>query len=178
VAAGVEVVLADREPPGVVATAAVVGVVTGLAVVVVVLVPDAAAVGVVEAAAAVVVVVPPAVVVVVLLLDPDACLFESDDFLDADGLDEPQAAAIRPAATTTPAIRSNRPAWGRPRLALDAVESVMLGTDVRPRSSWSVYRWSGDHQVRPTVPFEWAADSRPKPSTMSNTLVTGVSWRL
>src|ERR1700677_4192230 len=105
VAAGVEVVLAEREPPGVDAAAAVVGVVAALAVVVVVLVPvDAAVVVVVAAAAAVLVVVPaPLVVVVVLLFDPEACELECDGFLEAEGSDDPQAAAISPATTTTPA---------------------------------------------------------------------------
>src|SRR5580704_14062376 len=109
VAAGVDVVFADSEPPGVEAAAAVVGVVVAaLAVVVVVLVPvEAAVVVVVAAAAAVVVVVPaPLVVVVVLLFDPEACELECDGFLEAEGSDDPQAAAISPATTTTPAIFS------------------------------------------------------------------------
>src|ERR1700677_2544238 len=132
VAAGVEVVLAEREPPVVAAAAAVLGVVAALAVVVVVLVPaDAAVVVVVAAAAAVVVVVPaPLVVVGVLLLDPEASEWEFDGFLEAEGLDEPQAAAISPAAMTTPAILSELPLWRRARLGVDAIESLLLGTVV------------------------------------------------
>jgi len=147
VAAGVEVVFEDREPPGVDAGAAVVGVdVAALPVVVVVFVPNAAAAAVVVVVppAAVVVVVPvPLVVVVVLLVDPEAA--ECDVFLAAEGLDEPQAAAIRPAATTTPASLSELPRRRRPRPGVDAMESVVLGTVVRPRSSRSAQGWSGDH---------------------------------
>jgi hypothetical protein len=74
--------------------------------------------------------------------------------LEAEGLDEPQAAAIRPAAMTTPAILSELPKWRRPRLGVDAVESVVLGTVVlgtvvRPRSFWSAYGWSGNRPARP-----------------------------
>jgi hypothetical protein len=128
VAAGVEVVFEDSEPPGVDGAAAVVGVVVAvLAVVVVVLVPADAVVVVVGAAAAVVVVVPlPPVVVVVLLCDPE----EFDGFLEAEGLDEPQAAAISPAAMTTPAILSELPLWRRARLGVDAIEFLLLGTVV------------------------------------------------
>jgi hypothetical protein len=155
VAAGVEVVFDDREPPGVDGAAAVVGVdVAALAVVVVVFVPEDPAVVVVVAAppAAVVVVVPESVVVVVvLLLDPEASVWLFDDFLEAEGVDEPQAAAINPAATTTPAIRSELARRRPARLGVDPVELVVLGTVVRPRSSWSAYGWSGDHQVRPCV---------------------------
>ena len=136
VAAGDEVVFDDREPPGVDGAAAVVGVVTApLAAVVFLVLDDPAAVVGVAPAVVVVVLPVPVVVVVLLLVDPDACLCESEDFLDADGVDEPQAAAMRPAAMTTPAIRSDRPVWRRPRRGVDAVESVMLGTDVRPHSS-------------------------------------------
>jgi hypothetical protein len=159
VAAGLEVVFDDREPPGVVAAAAVVGVVAALAVVaVVVFVPEdpAVVVVVVAPATAVVVVVPvPLVVVVVLLLDPEASAWVFDDFLEAEGVDEPQAAAISPAAATTPAILSELPRGRRARPGVDAMESVVLGTVVRPRSSWSTYGWSGDHRFAPaSVPFE------------------------
>jgi hypothetical protein len=125
-------VFEDREPPGVDAAAAVVGVVVAaLAVVVVVLVPeDPAAVVVVVAPAAAVVVVVLAVPEVVVVVDPEACLFESDGFLEAEGLDEPQAAAISPAATTTPAILSELPLSRRARLGVDAMESLLLGTVV------------------------------------------------
>jgi len=132
------VVFEDKEPPGVDATAAVAGaVLTALAVVVVVLVPadPAAVVVVVAPPAAVVVVVPvPLVVVVVLLLDPEASAWLFDDFLEAEGLDEPQAAAISPAATTTPAIRSELRRGRRARPGVDAMDSLVLGTVVRPRS--------------------------------------------
>jgi hypothetical protein len=134
VAAGVEVVFDDREPPGVDAAAAVVGVVAPLAVVVVVFVP--ATVVVVAPAAAVVVVVPlPLVVVVVLLflLDPEAAVCEPDVFFVAEGLDEPQAAAIRPAATTTPAIRSDVATRRGARSGVGGVESI-VGTVIRPHS--------------------------------------------
>jgi hypothetical protein len=118
----------DREPPGVDGAAAVVGVVAALVVVVVVLEPDAAVVVVVAAPAAAVVVVllVPEVVVVV---DAEDCLFVSDDFLEADGVDEPQAAAISPAATTTPAILSELPLWRRARPGVAAM-SLLLGTVV------------------------------------------------
>jgi hypothetical protein len=138
VAAGVEVVFDDKEPPGVDGAAAVVGVdVAALAVVVVVLVPadPAAVVVVVAPPTEVVVVVPvPLVVVVVLLLDPEASVFLFDDFLEAEGVDEPQAAAISPAATTTPAIRSELRRGRRARPGVDAMDSLVLGTVVRPRS--------------------------------------------
>ena len=153
VAAGVEVVFDDSEPPGVEGAAAVVGVVAPLAVVGVVLVPpDPAVVVVVAPPAAVVVVepVPLVVVVVLLLLDPEASLCESDAFLEAEGLDEPQAAAISPAATTTPAIRSDVPRGRRPRLGVSGV-ALVLGTVLRPRSSWSACGWSGDRQARRRV---------------------------
>jgi hypothetical protein len=70
------------------------------------------------------------VVVVVLLLDPDASEWEFDGFLEAEGLDEPQAAAISPAATTTPAILSELPLRRRARPGVDAIESLLLGTVV------------------------------------------------
>jgi hypothetical protein len=155
VAAGVEVVFDDSEPPGVEGAAAAVGVVAPFAVVGVVLLPgDPAAVVVVAPPAAVVVVEPvPLVVVVVLLLlllDPEASWCESDDFLEAEGVDEPQAAAISPAATTTPAIRSDVPSGRRPRLGVNGV-ALVLGTVLRPRSSWSAYGWSGNDQARRRV---------------------------
>jgi hypothetical protein len=101
-----------------------------LAVVVVVLAAeDAAVVVVVAAAAAVVVVVLPVSEVVVVVV-PAACLFVSDDFLEAEGVDEPHAAAISPAATTTPAILSELPLWRRARLGVDAMESLLLDTVV------------------------------------------------
>lgn len=102
---------ADSDPPGVEGAAAVVLVVpfdvVDVLVVVWVVVPVPVVVVVLPAAPLVVVVVLPPVfwVVVVVDFDPDAeCLV--DDFFVADGLEEPQAAAIRPPTRRTATSRS------------------------------------------------------------------------
>jgi hypothetical protein len=131
VAAGVDVVFDDREPPGVEdAAAGVVGVVAAATGVVVLLPADAATVVVVEPApaAAVVVVVLPLDFFfgVLVLVDAEASACLPPDFFAADGLDEPQAAAIRPAATTTPMIRSHFATWWGARPGFDLVESMVV----------------------------------------------------
>jgi hypothetical protein len=83
------------------------------------------------AAGAVVVVVVEFVVVVV---DPEASLCEFEDFLEAEGLEDPQAAAISPAATTTPAIRSDAARGRRARSVVVLSESLLVGTVIRPHS--------------------------------------------
>jgi hypothetical protein len=126
----VEVVFADREPPGVEAAGgAVVGVVP-LPVGVVVLVPAAVVVVVPAPTAAVVVVVLPLDFFFEVLLDPEAsaCLLEV--FFAAFGVDEPQAAAIKPAATTTAVIRSHLARWRGARPGFGLVESVVVCTVV------------------------------------------------
>jgi len=125
-------VFADREPPGVEDAAAVVGVVPAVVGVVVLLPPDAVVVVVEPAPAA-------AVVVVVLPLDfleflefffelvpADALACLPVDFFPADGLDEPQAAAIRPATRTTPMICRVRARCRGARPGFGLVESVVV----------------------------------------------------
>jgi len=103
---GLDVGFADSDPPGVEgAAAAVVLVVVPFPVeaAVVGFVVVAVVVGVVAPPAAVVVVLPPVVVVVDFDFDFDFDPVDEwllDDFLVADGLDEPQAAAIRPPTAT------------------------------------------------------------------------------
>jgi hypothetical protein len=119
-AEGDEVGLADSEPPGV--DAAVV-----LGAVVVVLPLVAVVVFVIDEPAIVVVVAPVALVVVVELdFEPDVwCFFEPVDewfpevFLEAEGVDEPHAAAIRPPTRTTTPTAKVRPTRRRPRLLVE-----------------------------------------------------------
>jgi hypothetical protein len=137
---GVEVRLDDSDPPGVEAAAAVVVVAPFAVVAVVVFVVDPAVVGVVAP--------PPAFVVVVVLppvpfvvdfdfdFDPDV-EWLSDVFLVADGLDEPQAAAIRPPTATTATSRSDLAIRRWLRLLIKGVESVGVCTMDVPRSCWS-----------------------------------------
>jgi hypothetical protein len=80
---------------------------------------------------AVVVVVPPAAAVVVVVLASEfvvvvvvECVL-SDDFLLAEGLDEPHAAATRPPTRTTTPIANVRPTRRRPRLWVDGESGVV-----------------------------------------------------
>ncbi len=140
-AAGEEVGLAESEPPGVVGT-------TGLAVVVVT--APLLVVGVVFDPAAVVGVAPPAAVVVVVLA-PDLlvvvvveCLCVlSLVFLEADGVDDPHAAAIRPPARTTTPMAKVRPKRRSP-LLVDLGESGVVCKVFLPHSSFVVLRTGPD----------------------------------
>jgi hypothetical protein len=125
------VVFDESTPPGVdeegaavvgVDDFAVVGVAVPLAAVVVVVLPVPVAV--------VVVVLPVPLAVVVVAFDAEACL--PPFFFDADGLDEPQAAAMRPAAATT-ATACSALAAGRCFL----VDSVDVRIFVPPRFPYS-----------------------------------------
>lgn len=148
----------DREPPGVDGAAAVVVVVAAALAVVGVTCAAAAVVVVVAPPVVVVVVVPvPLVVVVVLLLDPEASVCVPDDFLEAEGLDEPHAAAIRPATRTTPAILSELPMGRRARPGVDAMESLVLGTVDSPSFLGLHTAGPGTTRFAPaSVAVEWA----------------------
>jgi hypothetical protein len=130
---------------------------------------------VVEAPAAAVVVVVEAVGFVVVVVDPEASLWLFEDFLEAEGLEDPQAAAISPAAMTTPAIRSDAARGRRARSAVVLSESVLVGTVVRPHSC--CLRAAGPRTPPPSrvISPSRAADSRPKTSTMSNTWIRAIS---
>jgi hypothetical protein len=137
---GLDVGFADSDPPGVEgAAAAVVVVVVPFPVeaAVVGFVVVAVVVGVVAPPAAVVVVLPPVVVVVDFDFDFDFDPVDEwllDDFLVADGLDEPQAAAIRPPTATTATSRSDLAIRRRLRLWIRGVVPVGFCTMDLPRS--------------------------------------------
>ncbi len=125
--------MAESDPPGVDAAVdlAVVGVVLLLAVVPVV--DDFTVVVVVPPAAAVVVVVlAPACVVVVV----ECVLGLLFDFLVAEGVDEPHAAATRPPTRTTVPIAKVRRTRRRPLLCVDGESGVVCKVFL-PRS-WFV----------------------------------------
>lgn len=147
-AEGDEVGLADSEPPGVDATDfAVVGVEVLLVVVVVFDdEPDATVVVGEPLPVAVVVVVVElpvdcSVVVVVPCLDV-ACVCVV--FLEAEGLDEPHAAAIRPPARTTAPIENVRPMRRRPCFSVGWGETGMVCKIFLPHSSLLVVLRAGE----------------------------------
>jgi hypothetical protein len=94
-----------------------------------------AVVGVVLALAVVVVVLASGWVVVVVDECPDLCVL--DVFLDADGVDEPHAAAIRPPARTTTPMAQVRPKRRLP-LLVDLGESVVFCKVFLPHSPFSL----------------------------------------
>ena len=134
---GLDVGFADSDPPGVEGAAAAVVVVGVLlaAVATVVCVLDPTVVGVVAPPAVVVVALTPVPCVVVVVdfdFEPDEWLFEG--FFVADGLDEPQAAAINPPTATTATSRSDLAIRRRLRLWIRGVVPVGFCTMDLPRS--------------------------------------------
>ena len=130
--------MVDSDPPGVEGVtgfAAVVVVVATAALLVVVVVFGAAVVVVFPAPAVVVLVAAPDPLVVVVTEFPDLCVL-SDVFLDADGEEEPQAAAIRPPARMTRPMAKVRPKRRSP-LLVDVGESVVVCKVFLPHSSCS-----------------------------------------